>query len=171
VYDPRLGRWLSRDPAGEFAEASRLFRWAGPNFTRAGGENLFAYVLNDPINYFDRQGLDRTKDPITEPFFSHDDASRSAEAHFGEPEGGADGSGDAYRHCLASCSLAQSFGSAYASFWGWLNEAISPYNAHNEREMDDHNNACGRDYGDDPDADCALECLSAARNGELKTLR
>jgi len=41
AYDPRTGRWLSRDPLGEIA-----------------GYNLYAYVLNDPINLWDPLGLD-----------------------------------------------------------------------------------------------------------------
>lgn len=41
VYDPRLGRWLSRDPLGE-----------------EGGLNLYAYCGNDPVNRHDPLGLD-----------------------------------------------------------------------------------------------------------------
>ena len=40
-YDPRMGRWLSRDPLGE-----------------AGGFNLYAYCGNDPVNRHDPLGLD-----------------------------------------------------------------------------------------------------------------
>jgi hypothetical protein len=39
-YDPRTGRWLSRDPIGE-----------------AGGLNLYAYCGNDPVNRHDPLGL------------------------------------------------------------------------------------------------------------------
>lgn len=39
-YDPSVGRWLNRDPAGE-----------------SGGLNLYAYCLNDPVNRFDPLGL------------------------------------------------------------------------------------------------------------------
>ena len=41
AYDPELNRWLSADPIGE-----------------AGGINLYAYVLGDPINGWDPSGLD-----------------------------------------------------------------------------------------------------------------
>ena len=40
IYDPRLGRWLNRDPLRERA-----------------GPNVFAYVHNEPINTFDPMGL------------------------------------------------------------------------------------------------------------------
>ena len=39
AYNPELGMWLSRDPIAE-----------------NGGINLYAYVLNDPINYWDPYG-------------------------------------------------------------------------------------------------------------------
>jgi RHS repeat-associated protein len=42
AYEPRLGRWLSRDPIAE-----------------NGGINLYGYVGNDPINMIDTLGLDR----------------------------------------------------------------------------------------------------------------
>jgi RHS repeat-associated protein len=43
VYDPASGRWLSRDPIGE-----------------AGGENLYGFVGNDPVNRVDPDGRDST---------------------------------------------------------------------------------------------------------------
>lgn len=39
-YDPKIGRWISQDPAGLF-----------------DGPNLYAYLHNNPLNHFDRFGL------------------------------------------------------------------------------------------------------------------
>jgi len=40
-YSPTLGRWLNRDPKKE-----------------RGGKNLYGFVVNSPLNYFDRLGLE-----------------------------------------------------------------------------------------------------------------
>lgn len=44
-YDGKLGRWLSKDP----------IRFAG------GDENLYGYVLNDPVNLIDYKGKNSEK--------------------------------------------------------------------------------------------------------------
>src|SRR5208283_1579186 len=38
-YDPQIGRWISREPTGQ------------------DGPNLYQYGFNNPINYFDPDGL------------------------------------------------------------------------------------------------------------------
>ena len=43
-YDPYLARWTSRDPIGE-----------------AGGQNLYGFVSNDPVNFIDPLGLFRSQ--------------------------------------------------------------------------------------------------------------
>jgi RHS repeat-associated protein len=50
-YSPALGRWINRDPKGE-----------------AGGLNLYGFVGNNPVNYFDPKGFQayREADPIEE---------------------------------------------------------------------------------------------------------
>jgi hypothetical protein len=41
LYDPNLGRWINRDPMGE-----------------AAGNNLYEFVVNNPLSYVDPLGLD-----------------------------------------------------------------------------------------------------------------
>ena len=50
-YDPSLGRWLNRDPIGE-----------------RGGHNLYSFVRNSPVIFFDHYGLQsrgRVRDRVT----------------------------------------------------------------------------------------------------------
>ncbi|OZB75628.1 MAG: hypothetical protein B7X29_10195, partial [Halothiobacillus sp. 13-55-115] len=47
AYDPKIGRWLSRDPIRE-----------------AGGVNLYGYVYNNPIMFYDPYGLWAWGDPF-----------------------------------------------------------------------------------------------------------
>jgi RHS repeat-associated protein len=46
-YDPSVGRWTNKDPAG----------------FNGGDPNLYAYVFNDPVNWIDPTGLDGQQAP------------------------------------------------------------------------------------------------------------
>src|SRR5690554_2802257 len=150
-YDPVVGRWTAKDP----------LRFRGSRMS------LYSYSQNDPVNRFDPTG--EVDDPVTSPYREYVDAFESAERLFpgGGPGGGSGGMGDAYRHCRASCKLAQKWGNAYSRVCGWLNEVAGGNDA-GDRLMDDINNAIGRSYGVEG-AGCSLACYSAAKRGVLVT--
>jgi RHS repeat-associated protein len=54
IYDPRTGRWLSRDPIEE-----------------EGGINLYGYVGGDPLNWVDPLGLSPLNNPVERHVLSH----------------------------------------------------------------------------------------------------
>ena len=58
AYDPEKGRWLSRDPLGEY---KRL------NLKYPTGPNLYAYVKNDPMESIDPLGLEDWHAPMWPP--------------------------------------------------------------------------------------------------------
>ncbi len=50
-YDPETGRWTAKDP----------IRFEG------GDANLYTYVLNDPVNFIDSEGLSPFLGGMTDP--------------------------------------------------------------------------------------------------------
>jgi uncharacterized protein RhaS with RHS repeats len=64
AYAPRLGRWLSRDPAGE-----------------AGGLNLYAYASADPINRFDPDGYQTQAAGLVDRTQGYKDAAQGTKAY------------------------------------------------------------------------------------------
>ncbi|PIZ30748.1 MAG: hypothetical protein COY40_03855 [Alphaproteobacteria bacterium CG_4_10_14_0_8_um_filter_53_9] len=62
------------------------------------------------------------------------------------PQGGHNGSADAFRHVYTSAKVTRDYGSAVARTLGTANEIQHP-NPSNERYMDESNNAVGREIG------------------------
>ncbi|MEW6198476.1 MAG: RHS repeat-associated core domain-containing protein [Planctomycetota bacterium] len=69
-YSATLGRWLNRDPIGDFATAN-LVRHSESRrrrtFSGLGGANVYAYVGNNPTNRTDYLGLASAKCRPGEP--------------------------------------------------------------------------------------------------------
>ncbi|MCA1791646.1 MAG: hypothetical protein LC667_17880, partial [Thioalkalivibrio sp.] len=148
-YDPAGGRFLSEDPIGF-----------------GGGDlNLYRYVKANPVRFTDPYGLYRN------PYDIADDAGNDARDS-GLP-GQHNGPQDAYRHCLASCEAARENGQAIAEFLGWANERKGDWEHkqdRREREMDEHNNSCGRQLGDGAASkrQCERGCRLALDYGILR---
>ena len=129
------------------------------------------FAQNSLIDWTDLLGSWRS------PWTIYDDASKDAYKKFDPdkfPDSLHNGLGDAYRHCLASCMMAREDGLFAAKTFGWANEKKGDwmYNQERgEREMDDFNNAYGRQCGKDAKdtKDCQQKCMSAVNSGNLKT--
>jgi hypothetical protein len=76
--------------------------------------------------------------------------------------------GDAYKHCLASCLIAQRQGDLISSVFGDANEIKADLKGQpaGEHLMDDVNNTCGHSYAP---GNCQHECADAAQSGVLQT--
>jgi RHS repeat-associated protein len=64
AYDATLGQWLSRDPLGEGDDL-----------------NLFGYVRNDPVNYYDPLGLQNRANDLTKGLEGQKDAQAGHDAY------------------------------------------------------------------------------------------
>lgn len=84
--------------------------------------------------------------------------------------GDRNGPKDAMRHCIASCMVTQKVSEDCAWFAGTLREYAPGSDQYpgDEREMDLHNNAVGRECGRDCKTSCADCCKKKRDNWELE---
>ena len=151
-YDPMVGRWVSKDPI--------LFEGDGPN--------LYRYAGNDPVNFRDPTGrfLVAVAVPVADGLGwmlwqayqaskTYDEAVTDAQRNYGSALHNTPG--DAYKHCLASCLVAQRQGNLVSATFGEANEIKGDLKGQpsGEHLMDDVNNACGRSYAP---GNCQQEC-------------
>jgi RHS repeat-associated protein len=164
-YDPVVGRWTSKDPV--------LFD--------GDQANLYAYAGSDPINAVDPDGRFLILVVVWggeayaawEAYEAHQASNKAVGA--AASKYGSDlhnTPGDAYKHCIASCLIAQQSGSSASAFFGWLNEQkgnLLQNQPPNEEQMDNVNNACGRSYGSgNGDGDCSAACADGLSRGVLQ---
>jgi hypothetical protein len=102
-YDPTVQRWINRDPIGE-----------------RGGANLHAFVHNQPVSNWDRDGREAGFEyprpgmmvpppckPVMTPEVCYQRALAADREYF---PGNADPYEGGFRHCVAACCLRRNFG-------------------------------------------------------------
>lgn len=163
-YDAETGRWTTPDPLG----------FGG------GSTNFYEYAEGDPVNHVDPSGRSPALAVIgvMTAYVGYLAYHAFSAQHLAEDQtsmlpGGHNGEGDAMRHCIWSCEMTRTMGSANANAAGLLHEAQGDVQARQpleEERMDLHNNACGRQLGLSPDGDCRQKCQQAYGAGDLVTL-
>jgi RHS repeat-associated protein len=179
-YDPRLGRWTSKDPILWGGGQANLYEYA-----RSNPSNLVDISGEHPIVWFvlivaSATGLTSDAADSQPAFYANDiaDDVRNAardhstfgdDAHSSTSNPNIDTEQDAYRHCLWSCELAKKFGRGNAIFVTNFHE-IELRGRASSRAMDRHNNRCGARLGASG-AECAASCEQAVRSGDLSVTR
>lgn len=161
--DTMAGRFLQPDPIG----------YSG------GDANYYRYVMNNPLRYRDPFGLRPADEvpfpdsfppaPSINPWTNAENAANDAEKVFPE-YAGEDDTADAYRHCLASCMVAEGSGTASSYLLGESYEIYGDIfhgQSPQAKCMDQANNASGRSMKG-PGQSCANSCFAGALNGTLQ---
>ena len=153
-YYAETGRWTIKDP----------IRFAG------GDTNLYGYVVNDPVNFIDPDGLQGLPTPgegqilfdLGAGAAGRQEALKAQDqlrAKEGLPSGN-----DSFRHCYASCLVTLAVGEASAQTAGDLYEALTPARPQQDLEEDLRCNEAGRDFGKNASSpqDCLNQCFDYA---------
>jgi len=147
-------------------------RWIGAEPTGVDGPNLYAPIGNNPIRYYDPNGLQviegidaiyQTDIPTAWKADGFADET-TADPTYRRLPGKHNGPADAYRHCLWSCKMAKNFGAVKAQAIGDIHEkhGVSPPG---EVCMDKCNNREGRKCA--ATKSCENCCLYKLRYGRL----
>jgi len=161
-YSPSLGRFTTEDPIG-----------------LNGGNNMFSFVKNNPLNLNDKYGLiciinERITALLSVgPISSYiggvtlrNEAWRESQAT--GLSGQIDGAQDAWRHCYWSCRMAQEIGVIDALLIGGIHEECNKQKCE-IKKMDMHNNYIGLKSALHGSNDCKLNCWAALIYGNLQT--
>jgi RHS repeat-associated protein len=177
-YASHLGRWLTRDPIG-YEEQNNLYNYAG----------------SSPISHLDAsgeayQGSDRERERIRDKVGALNSYAvwrcyqRALRDTATEP-GRSGGKGDALRHCIWLCCMAELLNSNLAEAVGEIHEEEAPPNPppgtigppigwgsiddwkDDDSAMDRHNNAIGNGIGSNCPNNCTEDCKKALEDGRL----
>jgi hypothetical protein len=189
MYQPTLGRFLSRDPLSEngvdvltdngFYSNRLAAMSADPWFYGGNWENAYVYARNSPLRWVDPSGLVCQLAPCAqgEPaeclsragFKACRQASDCGNVATGLSRrtglpGAHNGPQDALRHCILSCCMAATSGAKIAKIIGDLHEECGG-NPGNEICMDLQNNSVGGKIGAGikRGTDVASTCLSKCK--------
>jgi RHS repeat-associated protein len=136
-YDPSTGRWLSKDPnrepGHELLRGTRLKRGRFISDAERREPNLYGFVVNNPVGFFDPYGRELYRycptclQPMS-PFEQHKcpgphppDPCLQAMANAKNALGSL--SNDKRAHCRYSCEIAKACGKRVCKCLGWVKES------------------------------------------------
>ncbi len=170
------GWWSSPEPL------SKNPSWVASQAAAGLNVSGYSYSLNSPISLVDPDGkhpLIIVAVAIGAGLFWLKFSSGNADARLARNKttgrdmpGDRNGMGDAMRHCIWSCEMSRDIGPRWSEVFGTAHELGGQLRdfPEAEREMDLHNNQCGRDVARNDKKTCFWACQDAYYSGELETL-